>query len=88
MPSPKSHYAKDIVFDKDTPIFATGKNEIIFVKSGAIDDKETEMMAVRWKIYFVFMRRFHSSNRKKFRHARSVLQFWFLEETVMTASPR
>ena len=47
LPAPKSHYAKDIVFDKDTPIFATGKNEIIFVKSGDIDDKETEMMAVR-----------------------------------------
>ena len=67
LPAPKSHYAKDIVFDKDTSILATGKNEIIFVKSGAIDDKETEMMAVRWKINFVFMRRFHSSNRKKFR---------------------
>ena len=55
LPAPKSHYAKDIVFDKDTPIFATGKNEIIFVKSGAVDDKETEMMAVRWKIF-----RFHA----------------------------
>ena len=55
LPAPKSHYAKDIVYDKDTSILATGKNEIIFVKSGAIDDKETEMMAVRWKIF-----RFHA----------------------------
>lgn len=29
LPAPKSHYAKDIVFEKDTPIFATGKNPII-----------------------------------------------------------
>ena len=55
LPAPKTHYAKDIVFNKDTPIFATGKNPIVFVKNGAIDEKETEMMMVRWKIF-----RFHA----------------------------
>ena len=55
LPAPKSHYAKDIVFEKDTPIFATGKNPIIFVKNCTIDEKETEMMAVRWRIF-----RFHA----------------------------
>ena len=39
------HYARD------TPIFATGKNPIIFVKKGVIDEKESEMMMVRWKIF-------------------------------------
>ena len=55
LPAPKSHYAKDIVFEKDTPIFATGKNPIIFVKNCTIDEKEREMMAVRWRIF-----RFHA----------------------------
>ncbi|CAH3046804.1 unnamed protein product [Porites evermanni] len=55
LPAPKSHYAKDIVFEKDTPIFATGKNPIIFAKNCTIDEKETEMMAVRWRIF-----RFHA----------------------------
>ena len=55
LPAPKSHYAKDIAFTVDTPIFATGKNPIVFVKNGALDEKETEMMNVRWKIF-----RFHA----------------------------
>ena len=55
LPAPKSHYAKDIAFTGDTPIFATGKNPIVFVKNGALDEKETEMMNVRWKIF-----RFHA----------------------------
>ena len=55
LPAPKSHYTKDIAFTGDTPIFATGKNPIIFFKNGALDDKETEMMNVHWKIF-----RFHA----------------------------
>ena len=55
LPAPKSHYAKDIASTGDTPIFATGKNPIVFVKTGALDEKETEMMNVRWKIF-----RFHA----------------------------
>ena len=51
LPAPKLHYAKDIVFNGDTPIFATGKNPIVFVKNGLLDAKETEMMNVRWKIF-------------------------------------
>ena len=39
LPAPKSHYAKDIVFNSDTPIFATGKNPILFIKNGAIDER-------------------------------------------------
>ena len=46
LPAPKSHYSKDIVFDKDTPIFCTSKHQFVFIKGGQIDDKETEMMAV------------------------------------------
>ncbi len=51
LPAPKTHYAKDLCFTSDTPIFATGKNPICYIKNGCIDDRETEMMNVRWKIF-------------------------------------
>ena len=47
LPAPKTHYAKDIVFEKDTPIVATGRYPIILVKNGTIVEKDTEMMAVQ-----------------------------------------
>lgn len=64
LPAPKTHYARDIVFDKDTPIFCTGKQPIIYIKSGVIDERETEMMAVRWKI-FHFNVRIEERNQKE-----------------------
>ena len=51
LPAPKSHFAKDTVFDSDTPILATSKHQLVFVKNGAIDERETEMMTVRWKVF-------------------------------------
>ena len=51
LPAPKTHYAKDIVFDKDTPIFRTGKHPIIYIKNGVINERETEMMSVRWWVF-------------------------------------
>ena len=51
LPAPKTHYAKDIVFDKDTSIFRTGKHPIIYIKNGVIDKRETEMMSVRWWVF-------------------------------------
>ena len=30
LPAPKTHYAKDIVYDKDTPIFCTGKQPFVY----------------------------------------------------------
>ena len=64
LPAPKTHYAKDIVFDKDTPIFCTGKQPIIYIKSGVIDQRETDMMSVRWKI-FHFNVRIDEQNQKE-----------------------
>lgn len=52
-PAPKTHYPKDLAFDIDTPVFATSKHSLIYITGGAIDETETEMMAVRWK-QFVF----------------------------------
>ena len=51
LPAPKTHYAKDIVFDEDTPIFCSGKQPLLFLKHGIIDQTETEMMAVRWRVF-------------------------------------
>lgn len=48
--APKSHYAQDIVFEKDVPIFCTGKDELVYVRGGVVDLRETEMMQVRWKV--------------------------------------
>ena len=51
LPALKGHYAKDIVFETDTPIFCTGKHELVLIKGGCIDERETKMMRVRWKIF-------------------------------------
>lgn len=51
LPAPKCHFAKDIAFDQDTPIFATSKQPLAFVKNGSVDYRETDMMTVRWKIF-------------------------------------
>ena len=37
LPAPKTHDARDIVFEKDTPIFSTGKQPIIYMKNGVIN---------------------------------------------------
>ena len=50
LPAPKTHFAKDIIFKNDTPIFCTSKNPYVFIKNGVIDERETEMMRVRWKL--------------------------------------
>lgn len=48
LPAPKSHFSKDLEFVADTPIFCTTKHDFVYVKAGVIDERETEMMAVRW----------------------------------------
>ena len=51
LPAPKSHFAKDITFKGDTPIFRTTKRPLTYVKNGCVDYRETEMMTVRWKVF-------------------------------------
>ena len=51
LPAPKTHYARDIVFESDTPIFCTTKVPFVFIKNGVIDERETEMMSVRWRVF-------------------------------------
>ena len=50
LPAPKTH-AEDLCFDRDTPIFCTTKHQLMYVKGGAFDARETEMMSVRWKTF-------------------------------------
>ena len=54
LPAPKSHFSKDILLTKDTPLFATSSETVTLVKNGILLQKETEMMSVRWKIYNFF----------------------------------
>jgi hypothetical protein len=50
LPAPKTHFSKDITFENDTPISCTSENPLMFIKNGVIDERETEMMRVRWKL--------------------------------------
>ena len=51
LPAPKMHHAKDIVFDKHTLLFCTEKQPFVYIKNGVIDQRETDMMSKRWKIF-------------------------------------
>lgn len=53
LPAPKSHFAQDMTITGSTPVFATSKQQLIYIKNGQIDERETEMMCVRWR-HFVF----------------------------------
>ena len=37
-------YSEDILFQKETPIFATAKAPITLIKKGVLDERETEML--------------------------------------------
>ena len=51
LPAPKTHFSQDVEFSRDTPIFCTSKEEFTFVRGGMLDQRETEMMRVRWKVF-------------------------------------
>ena len=48
-PAPKTYNANDIELVADTPVFATSKRALVYIKAGDIDEVETDMMAVRWR---------------------------------------
>ena len=50
----KTTYARDIEFTSDTPVFATSKSPIVFIIGSSIDERETEMMDVRWRKFHFF----------------------------------
>ena len=52
LPAPKNQYSSDVCVDNDIPIFATSSRPIVFYgRNGRIDERETEMMSVRWKVF-------------------------------------
>ena len=52
--APKTTYARDIEFSRDTPVFATSKSSIVFIRGSIVDERETEMMDVRWRKFNFF----------------------------------
>ena len=63
LPSPKNQFADDVCIDSDVPIFATSKQRLEYVgKFNSRDDRETEMMNVRWNV-FEFSYRFSEEER-------------------------
>lgn len=55
LPAPKTHFARDMCVPStaDCPIFCTTSHQLIFMKGGVIDERETEMMAVRWRTFIL-----------------------------------
>ena len=39
LPAPKSYFASDVEFDRDTPIFCTTKQPLSFVRNGYVDER-------------------------------------------------
>ena len=50
-PAPKNHAKENIIFTRDSPIFATSADEIVSNQIGSLMLKETKMMKKRWKVY-------------------------------------
>lgn len=52
LPAPKNLHSRDICIDNDIPIFATSSAPIVYYgRNGQIDERETEMMSVRWRVF-------------------------------------
>lgn len=55
VPTPKTHFAQDIILEKDTPIFCTAPSRIRkFSRNYDVNEVESEMMDVRWKTFTFF----------------------------------
>ncbi len=52
LPAPKTHFTEDIQFIKDTSVFFTSKRPLIYIKKGVVNDRETQMMAVRGRVLY------------------------------------
>ena len=46
----QQYSADTVVFDKDMPIISIGKHAVIYIENGVIDERETEIMSVRWRV--------------------------------------
>lgn len=71
------HFTSDITFEKDSPIFTTGKHQLVYVCGGEVDDRETEMIAVRWEVLRFFFQ-IHLMSKERFVRVLLILliSFW------------
>lgn len=53
LPRPKNHFATDLLIHRSNsiPIFSTSIGPFEFVRNGMKDQKETDMMASRWRLF-------------------------------------
>ena len=51
LPAVNSHFVKDMAFKKDTSIFCTRKYPIVLIRNGMMNERETEIMTVRWRVF-------------------------------------
>ena len=52
--APKNHTPEDILFTKDTPIFATSISKIRKYCAGVVHEIETAMMDTRWNVLSLY----------------------------------
>ena len=51
LPAPKNFCLRDIELTRYTPFFATSDAPIVFIRAGAIDQTNTNMMDIRWSFF-------------------------------------
>ena len=62
---------QDILFERDTPIFYTSEEYISFVRGEVLDERETQMMRVRFAVFLSTLK--YSSKSKLLRHRAHVV---------------
>ena len=73
LPAPKSYFAKDVLLTGDNPIFCTTSHELCHINYGVVNEIETEMMSVRWRV-FQFHLKSLNQNKRIFVQVKGVLQ--------------
>ena len=83
LPAPKNQFSTDVAIKKNTSIFATSKSRITYTgKFNSTDDRETEMMSVRWK-FIEFTHQVTENEQKQVDPcARCFAELTFLGETL------
>ena len=49
--APKNHSPEDVLLEKDMPMFATSITKIRKYQNGIVNEQESKMIHVRWKIF-------------------------------------
>ena len=83
LPAPKNVYTKDVCINTDVPIFASADEEfVLYARDGKINQRETEMMSVRWRVY-KFSRTIPKSEQIELKPCpRCFAEFVFMDEIM------